>query len=459
MPKNLLSKLLVIILMLGGITIPYQLTSSSNAIVYGKTPSFSFPLHVQGNQLVTKNNSIVHLMGVDRSGTEYACVQGWGIFDGPSNTASIQAMRTWHVNAVRIPLNEDCWLGINGVNPAYSGTNYQTAIMTFVKNLNAHHIIAILDLHWNAPGTTLATGQQYMADQSHAPAFWTSVGTYFKNTPGVIFDLYNEPHGISWSCWENGCITPGGWQSAGMQELVNTVRATGATQPLMLGGLNWAGDLSGWLQYMPTDPLHNLIASVHVYNYSSSNNQSYWQSNILPVAQKVPVVTGEVGQITCSGNYATSYMNWAHTHGLSYLAWTWDTWGCSHMGLVSNYNGTPTTYGQTVQSFYDSTYPSSVVRAPSGAYQSYAKPALYTPPLKPSSPTLHSTVYRTLGSTSSRRYNTTTTPISTPTPKNKPLRAKSTSAMGSPNTKRTLLTNYFSLSHKLQYSPLVCVSK
>ena len=27
-------------------------------------------------------------------------------------------MKAWNINAVRVPLNEDCWLGINGVASA-----------------------------------------------------------------------------------------------------------------------------------------------------------------------------------------------------------------------------------------------------------------------------------------------------------------------------------------------------
>src|SRR5262249_56928217 len=83
----------------------------------GPPPSIA-GLHVSGNQLLNANNQQVVLRGVDRSGTEYACVQGWGIFDGPSDAASVQAIASWHTNAVRVPLNEDCWLSINGVNPA-----------------------------------------------------------------------------------------------------------------------------------------------------------------------------------------------------------------------------------------------------------------------------------------------------------------------------------------------------
>ena len=54
----------------------------------------------------------VVLHGMDRSGTEYECVEGRGIFDGPSDQASITAMRSrGPVNAVRVPLNEACWNG------------------------------------------------------------------------------------------------------------------------------------------------------------------------------------------------------------------------------------------------------------------------------------------------------------------------------------------------------------
>ena len=90
------------------------------------------PLHVQGNQLVDSAGQVVRLRGVNRSGTEYACAQGWGFFDGPSDSASVAAIAAWKVNVVRVPLNETCWLAINGVAPAYSGANYRQAISDFV---------------------------------------------------------------------------------------------------------------------------------------------------------------------------------------------------------------------------------------------------------------------------------------------------------------------------------------
>ncbi len=37
--------------------------------------------------------------------------------------------------------------------------------------------------------------------------------------------------------------------------MVTAIRSTGATQPIMLGGLSYANDLSGWLANEPSDPL------------------------------------------------------------------------------------------------------------------------------------------------------------------------------------------------------------
>jgi endoglucanase len=304
---------------------------------------------VDGNELVNGAGQPIRLLGVDRSGTEYACIQGWGIFDGPSDAASVAAMKSWHIDAVRVPLNEDCWLGINGVSARYGGAAYRAAVAGYVHTLQAAGLVVILDLHWNAPGSEPATGQQEMADADHSPAFWRSVASYFKSNHGLVFDLYNEPNGISWSCWLNGCVTSGGWEAAGMQSLVDAVRSTGATQPLMLGGLAWSNDLSQWLRYEPKDPLHELVASIHVYNFNACSTVSCWNETIAPVARQVPVVTGELGENDCASGFIDSYMEWADEEGVSYLGWTWDTgggWTCTNgPSLITSYAGTPTPFG------------------------------------------------------------------------------------------------------------------
>ncbi|HEY5241305.1 MAG TPA: hypothetical protein VIJ22_07565, partial [Polyangiaceae bacterium] len=136
-------------------------------------------MRVEGNQFFTDNRAI-RLVGVSHSGTESACTEGRGeIFQGPSGDTLVLPMLGWKVNTVRVPLNESCWLGIDGLAPMSSGLAYQEAIARFVRMLRSHDLFVVLDLHWNAPGRGVARSQLPMADADHSAAFWTSVAETF----------------------------------------------------------------------------------------------------------------------------------------------------------------------------------------------------------------------------------------------------------------------------------------
>jgi endoglucanase len=324
-------------------------------------------VHVSGNELVNSTGTQVVLHGMDRSGSEYACVQGWGFFDGPVDEASILAMKSWsNVTAVRVPLNEACWNGESYVNSTYAGQNYINQIKNYADLLNANGIVVILDLHWtdglytgtsSGCSSAQATCQKPMPDAAEAIPFWTSVANTFKGNNAVIFDLFNEPYAsratgsttTGWECWLNGGTCPGiGYQVAGMQSMVNAVRSTGASNVLMLGGEEYANDLTDWLQYEPTDPDNNLVASWHSYNGNTCDTLSCWTSEVEPVIEKVPVIAGEIGEGDCAGAYIDSLTSWLESQNTSFLAWTWDDWanGCATgPTLITDYAGDATAYG------------------------------------------------------------------------------------------------------------------
>ena len=346
-------------------------------------------LHVSGNQLVTSTGAPYRLLGVNRSSGEFACIQGNGMWDGPADQTMIDAMKTWNIHTVRIPLNEECWLGTGDV-PAggTSGAAYQQAVEAYVNLLVASGINVILDLHWtyglyNGPGAgcsdTAATCQKPMPDTQYSPEFWTQVATAFKGDDAVLFDLFNEPYPDAadnyasateaWTCWRDGGTCTGiGYPVAGMQTLVNAVRSTGAANVIMLGGLAWSNDLSQWLQYEPTDPTGQLMASWHSYNFNSCSTAACWNSTIAPVAAKVPVQAGEIGQNTCAHDYIDQVMAWADANNVGYTAWTWNPWGvCASEGndLITDWNGDPTsTYGQAYQAHLLSQSPYITASAP-----------------------------------------------------------------------------------------------
>jgi len=315
------------------------------------------PLKVVGNQLVDSSGKTILLHGVDRSGTEFACVQpGNLIFNGPNDQNSVTAMKSWKINSVRIPLNEDCWLGLNGLSPQVSGAAYQTAVSQFVNLFLENDIYVILDLHWTSDGNNIAKGQVSMPNRDHSVPFWKSVAQYFKGNNTIIFDLFNEPFpnngtwndAEAWTCWRNGgSDCPGiGFEAAGMQDLLDAVRSVGATNVVMLGGLAWSNSFAQWLQYLPNDTLNQVAGSWHSYNFNYCNNQNCWQQYVLPVAQLHPIIIGEFGENDCQHSYVDSLMTWADQNKLSYLGWTWNNWDCdSGPSLITDYSGTPTQYG------------------------------------------------------------------------------------------------------------------
>lgn len=339
-----------------GLLVPATSSWPSGASRGGRAGPPPLALRVVGNRLVDAQGSTIRLLGVNRSGAEYACIQDLGLIAGPTGGRAIAAMASWRIDAVRLPLNEDCWLGINGVPARFGGARYRSAIRAYVARLHRAGLYVILDLHWNAPGAAPAVGQEPMADLDHAPAFWSSVARAFRSDPAVAFDLYNEPREISWHCWLHGCLLSAGWQAAGMQTLVDAVRRTGARQPIIATGINSGNDLAAWIRYRPRDPARQLVAGFHSYNFDSCVAVSCWARQVARVARLVPVVTTELGAGGCSSAFVLRYMRWADSAGVSYLAWTWDPTGCGAPSLIRSWGGKPTPYGAGVRSHFIKLY-------------------------------------------------------------------------------------------------------
>jgi endoglucanase len=377
-------------------------------------------IRVCGNRLVDAHGNAVQLRGVSVSGLEAVAILGWS----PSNpwgsqtgtaTPDWAVIKTWGVNVVRLPLNEASWLGlscvdeggdgvafVNGVKvPNKAGTtikadpggNYQSTVASSVAGATAAGLYVILDLHLAAPGNVCPNVQNAMADADHSIAFWTSVATSFKGSPNVIFELFNEPFldmtsalqdKTPWQDLRDGGatlssylaqtpnapyqITPSyTWRSAGMQQMLNAVRATGSTNVVLTSGLSYASAIYNWLEYKPTDPAGQLGAVWHAYSVPAYPTQvdcvnmpgcsaTIMSSAIAIKAAGYPVVITEFGdQIGgSSAPWASVLLPFADTNGISYLGWAWDNWaGMSANVLITDAAGTPTQgYGTYVKAHY-----------------------------------------------------------------------------------------------------------
>jgi aryl-phospho-beta-D-glucosidase BglC (GH1 family) len=304
-------------------------------------------------------------------------------------------MASWHVNAVRVPLNEDCWLGINGLPMSDTAANYQAAIVAWVKLLNQNGMVVVLDLHWAAPGseaTSTTIGQLPMADADHAPAFWTSVASTFKGNSSVIFDLFNEPYITDWDCWLSGAPASSScavdksnnaYAVAGMATLLRAVRNAGSDNVVIMGGLGYSSDFTSWVSSVNRIPtlaapldgltLDNVAASLHIYDFGSEdsgcpsqyngytgtcNSAATTVSNLSitsVLSGGFPVLMGEVGisafstssaaafssaQVTDLETWFDGMLTYIERQNQNYIVWSWNT--DTDPVLVADYTGTPT---------------------------------------------------------------------------------------------------------------------
>lgn len=328
-------------------------------------------LTVRHGTLVNAAGKPVVLRGVNVPGGEYACVQAGTVWAGPADRKAVTAIRRWGVTAVRVPLNSACWNGSSYVAGPARGTPYRTAVRTYVNLLLHNGLTPVLDLHWSegrytGPDSRCASARatclKPMPDAAGSVPFWRSVAREFGHDRRVVLDLFNEPFpdralnggAAGWSCWRDGgdACARGipGYRVAGMRELVDTVRATDARNVLLLSGLTYGNDLTQWLRHAPADPLGNLAAAWHAYDFNPCRDKACWEREIAPVAAQVPLVTAEFGQGGCRDDFVGPLMRWLDRHHTGYLAWAWAPWSCAAgPALITGYQGTPTRYGEGVR--------------------------------------------------------------------------------------------------------------
>jgi endoglucanase len=247
-------------------------------------PPVTRMLRVRGNALVNEEGAVVLLQGVNVPSLEWSP-------KGENIQRSMKvALLDWKANVVRLPVSASFWFG-RGKGSASSNDLqvYRAIVDDAVKMAAGQGAYLILDLH------------SYGGIKPFAIEFWTDAAARYANHPAVLFDLWNEPHGISWELWQNGgekqvidkkTKTTNSVQLVGMQNLVDTVRATGAKNIIVAGGINYALDLRGILDgHALRDPGgQGIVYATHFYNWHGN-----WASNFLAVAERYPLLVGEFG--------------------------------------------------------------------------------------------------------------------------------------------------------------------
>jgi endoglucanase len=265
-----------------------------------ETSSTPLPLQVVGTQLVNSKNEPVRLRGVNCASLEWTS-------DGEGHIVQTVkvAIDDWKVNHVRLPLSQDRWFG-KAPEQTDEGKAYRALVDEIVQLCASKGVYIMLDLHWSDVGEWGQNIGQHSMPDENSLAFWKDIAPVYANHPAVIYDLYNEPHDVSWDIWLNGGQvtdrpnrrgqTPKTFKAVGMQLLLDAVRATGAKNLIVAGGLDWAYDFSGILDGRQLkDPDGNgVIYANHCYNNKNQAVET-WIANMEKAAATFPIIISEFG--------------------------------------------------------------------------------------------------------------------------------------------------------------------
>ena len=343
------------------------------------------PLSVSGTHVVNSSGERVWLRGVNAAGMEWTSDGEGHILDTVN-----AAIRDWKVNIIRLPLSQDRWFG---KAPEQNGdpAAYRALVDKAVQACASQNCYIMLDLHWSDAGVWGKQIGQHVMPDTNSLAFWKDFAPIYKNNPAVLFDLYNEPHDITWDVWQNGGkVTESDRQrgytntydAIGMQPLLDAVRSVGAKNVIVAGGLDWSYDMSGFLSGKQLkDPNGNgVIYANHNYPFKGDTFEK-WLTKIEAASKQIPVIVSEFGGNRSRRNNQQGPWQWIRQVLQELqdrkLDWTaWDMHPKAGPVLVSDWSYTPTpSFGVFVKEALAGTLP-NYTPAPANEPGALSKPRL-----------------------------------------------------------------------------------
>lgn len=290
-------------------------------------------LMVAGRTLVERDTGrAVVLRGVNRAGLEYDSRTHAGITE-----AEIRSLCLHHgCRVLRFPLNQDWVLRRSG----YLDELAQVADWTA-----AHGAYTILDLQWLDNRTARGLGNFVPPlPEPESVEAWRLLAAHFKQSPHVLFDLFNEPHdrlaGDPLPLLQPGGqpfpeqqkVTHAMWRTWALA-LIDAVREVHADSVVLVSGVDWGYDLRGF-------PLErdNIVYSTHVYRARGTR----WEECFGFLARTHCVFAAEWGGEAQDLAWGTRLADYLDELNIGWTAWSWT----DHPRLAMA--GRPTPFGRLV---------------------------------------------------------------------------------------------------------------
>ncbi|MFC6094506.1 cellulase family glycosylhydrolase [Saccharothrix lopnurensis] len=275
-------------------------TTTTNPPV-GRTPvEINGQLRVCGVNLCNQYNRPIQLRGMSTHGIQW--------FDKCYNNASLDALvNDWKSDLFRIAM----YVQEQGyeTNP----TGFTNRVNALVDMAESRGMYALIDFHTLTPGDP-----NY--NLARAKTFFSQVAARNANKRNVIYEIANEPNGVSWQ----------GIKSYA-EQVIPVIRAADPDAVVIVGTRAWSslGVSEGSSE---TEVINNPVNATNImyaFHFYAASHKDNYRATVSRAASRLPLFVTEFGTVTATGGGAydrTSTAAWIDLLDqlkISYANWTY----------------------------------------------------------------------------------------------------------------------------------------
>jgi endoglucanase len=257
-------------------------------------------LHVCGVHLCNEANRAIQLRGMSTHGLQW--------FDACYNTASLNALAgDWHADLLRIAM----YVQEQGyeTNPA----RFTDRVNSLVTEAESRGMYAVIDFHTLTPGDP-----NY--NLGRAKTFFAAVAARNAAKKNVIYEIANEPNGVSWSAIKSYA-----------EQVIPVIRAADPDAVVIVGTRGWSslGVSDGSSE---TEILNNPVNATNImytFHFYAASHKDNYRSTVSRAAAKLPLFVTEFGTVSATGGGAldqastTAWLDLLDQLKIGYANWTY----------------------------------------------------------------------------------------------------------------------------------------
>ena len=286
-------------------------------------------LYKDGQPFVSRGFTMIGLLSPTGTGAA-------GTANDHLNQAEMNMAKSWGANTLRFQISQ------RGFDPQDSlhSQAYMQLVQDGVALARQNGFVVTLSMQDQSLGGGDATP---MPDAQTARS-WAKATSVFNGDPYIIYEIFNEPRlkddAASWQIWKNG-----GSGVVGHQQLVNQIRATGATNVLVAEGLRVGKSFKG--SPLLSDPLGQMAYGIHPYLNWPLHDPGVWDDYFGDLTATDPVIATEWNATSdsafCQDHWPTNaplMLDYLKAHGIGLWAWALDF----PKTLIVDWSYTPTNF-------------------------------------------------------------------------------------------------------------------